>query len=535
MANEPILDIAADPGLRPAPADGSAGPEPPGPILQTLGLSKSFGATQALRDCSLGIRAGEVHAILGENGSGKSTLVKLLSGVQRPDRGSITLRGASSQGFPSPAAASAAGVVAVFQEVLVAGPCSVLDNVWMGTDRLWRDGVPRDEREDRARETLTALLGDSPALDIPIEELALSDRQACCIARALVRRPPVLILDEATSALDIVTRDRLFTILRRLRSEGAAVIFISHRMDEIAEIGDRITVMRAGGVVATRERGEASAQELIALMTGEQAARAAEQSTRVRGDVVLRATGVQLHPERPALDFELCAGELVGLAGLEGHGQNEFLRRLWGGEGLGGQIIRVTDGGQAAISSPRRAAREGIAFVPRERRNEALLTNMSIRANFALPTIGSDRIGARVSAGRSRRRLAGYVERLRITLANPDDAIETLSGGNQQKVVMARWLAAGPRVLLLNDPTRGVDAGAKRDLYDLLEELAADGLAVVMLSTEVDEHIALMDRVLVFRDHGLAAEIPKDRLSRRALISSFFGTQDTASGEEIHV
>jgi ribose transport system ATP-binding protein/rhamnose transport system ATP-binding protein len=272
------------------------------------------------------------------------------------------------------------------------------------------------------------------------------------------------------------------------------------------------------------------------MMTGEQPGEAAEHDRAARrrasGDPVLKIADLRLTAESAPISFELRAGELVGLAGLEGHGQDLFLKSAWGGHVAGGQVLRLSNGSSIEITSPSLAARCGIAYVPRERRNEALLTHMSIRANFVLPTVSRDSVWGRVSDRRSQRRLDRYVTQLRIQLGDPGDAIETLSGGNQQKVVMSRWLAADPQVLLLNDPTRGVDVGAKRDLYALLERLTAAGLAVLMLSTEVDEHIELMDRVLVFRGGELAAEIQRADLSRKALISSFFGTEQPTALEE---
>ena len=457
--------------------------------LRTEALAKSFGPTQALRDCSFELRAGEVHCIVGENGSGKSTLVKILSGVHAADSGVIQLRGKSVAAISSPRRAAAAGIATVFQEVLVVEPRSVLENVWMGTDGVFTANVPAADRRRRAQETLDALLGSAPPLDRPVEHLSLSERQACCLARALVRDPRILILDEATSALDVATRDRLFALVRERCAGGPAVIFISHRMDEISEIGDRCTVMRSGETVGTLARDSATAEELVKLMTGAEhlTGGAAERAHREPGDVVLSVPGLDLR-----------AGELVGLAGLEGHGQDTFLQSLAS------------------------AGADDVAYVPRERRAESLFESKSVRENFGIATLGRDTRRGLLSPKRTKQRLAGYVDRLKIKLGDPDDAITTLSGGNQQKVVMARWLATEPKVLLLNDPTRGVDIGAKRDLYELLLDLAGRGVAVVMLSTEVDEHVELMDRVLVFREGQISKEIPRDGLTRQSIIGAFF-------------
>ena len=283
-----------------------------------------------------------------------------------------------------------------------------------------------------------------------------------------MRNPRVLILDEATSALDVRTRDRLFQILGRLTAGGAAVLFISHRMDEIAEVADRVTVMRSGRTVATLEREAATPAALVRLMTDAEhlvQGSVGRRAARTAGDPVLRARGVRLRDGRQACDFELRAGEIVGLAGLEGQGQDIFLRALWGSGPAAGEIIRCDGEVEHPITSAEVAARRGIAYVPRERRAESLFTARTVRENFGIVTLGQDVRRGLLRPRATRRRLEGYVERLGIRMSDPEALITTLSGGNQQKVVIARWLLTQPRVLLLNDPTRGVDIGAKRDLY----------------------------------------------------------------------
>jgi ABC-type sugar transport system ATPase subunit len=490
-------------------------------LLHVERVAKSFGPTQAVVDATLELRPGEVRCIVGENGSGKSTLVKMLAGVHRPDAGAITIADASGSGFDSPRQALQAGIATVFQEVLVVEPRSILDNVWLGTDGLFRSAIGGSERRRRAQAVLTELMGHEVSLDLPVEALTLSERQTCCIARALVQDPQVLILDEATSALDVETRDRLFAAIRRRSAVGAAAIFISHRMDELSEIGDRFTVMRSGTTVATLGRDEATTQELVRLMTASDSLASEEVVREARditpGEIVLRTEGLVLRPGCAPIDFELRAGELVGLAGLEGHGQDAFIKALWG---MGAPGVSTDRG---PITSPRQAASAGVAYVPRERRAEAIFDSKSIRENFALPTLSRDARGLLLRPAASRARLAAWSERIGIKMGDPEDLITTLSGGNQQKVIVARWLAAEPRVLLLNDPTRGVDIGTKRDLYRALVDLARGGMAVVMLSTEVDEHVELMDRVLVFREHALHRELSRAELDRQTLVSAYFG------------
>ena len=502
-------------------------PSAPTVLIEARTMAKAFGATRALRNASFELRKGEIHALVGENGSGKSTLVKIFSGVHLADSGELLLDGAETR-LRTPRNAQASGVVTVFQEVLVTEAQSVLDNVWLGIDSTWRTRVSSREKRSRARAALDELLGRSLPLSTPVEELSLSDRQACSIVRALLRNPRILILDEATSALDVATRDRLFAIMNRLSGQGVGVIFITHRMDELTAIGDRITVMRSGDTVATLDRGKWTIAELVRLMTGsdrlaKQGREEAESLATRRGGLVLSARGLRLRPSGQPIDVEIHAGELVGVAGLEGHGQGEFLEALWGAGAVAGEVVRHTGGREVLILSPEHAAQHDIADVPRERRLDSLFAWMTIRENFALPTLRHDSRLGLLTPRASRKRLNSYIGRLGIVLGDPEDAITTLSGGNQQKVVIARWLASGPEILLLNDPTRGIDIGAKNDLYGLLGALASLGLAVVMLSTEVDEHVELMDRVLVFREHELFREIGRGDLSREALVSAFFG------------
>jgi ABC-type sugar transport system ATPase subunit len=499
-------------------------------VLSVRGLAKRFGATVALQDASLELRAGEIHAIVGENGSGKSTLVKILAGVHRPDAGALELRAGRVEHLAPPRAALAKGIATVFQEVLVVEPRSILENVWLGADGLFRERVPAERKATRATELLTALLGDAPPLDLPVGALSLSGRQACCIARALARDPQVLILDEATSALDFATRDRLFVVLRELAARRVAVIFISHRMDEIDEIGDRITVMRSGRTVACLERGRFDKLELVRLMTGQEHLTPEHARARIKGHrlgpVALSARGIVLAPGAVPVDFDVRQGELVGVAGLEGHGQDRFLRILAGERPLAGTVTRRDDAREQTIESPDDAAALGIAYVPRERRGEALFESKSVRENFGIASLSLDTRGGLISPARTRKRLAEYQARLAIRFSNPEVPITHLSGGNQQKVVVARWLVTEPRVLVLNDPTRGVDLAAKRDLYELLAELSSNGLAVVMLSTELDEHVELMDRVIVFRENTVFDCLPGDRVTRQSLVAAFFGEMD---------
>ncbi|MCV9993466.1 sugar ABC transporter ATP-binding protein [Paeniglutamicibacter sp. ZC-3] len=488
--------------------------------LVLAGVSKRFGATRALIDGDLHLRPGEIHTLLGENGSGKSTLVKIMGGVHRPDSGTLTLDGvlATSQ---SPRAAMDLGIATVFQEVLTAGSQSVLENVWLGSHGTFRRRLGRAEQRAIAGEVLASIAGEIP-LDLPAGQLSLSERQAVCIARALVRKPKVLILDESTASLDVQSRDRLFVQMRRLAAEGTAILFISHRMDEVAEISDRVTVLRSGRTVSTVERAELSINGLISDMTGNAGHAGTRRQPHEPGERILQGSELRLAAETTPISFELRAGEVVGLAGLEGHGQDQFIKRLAGVATGPGSVERLLPAGPAQLTA-RNGDALGVAYLPRERRGESLFESMSIRENFALPTLDKHRRGGLLDTGSISRTFDAFAHLLSLRFGTPHDAISTLSGGNQQKVLLARWLATDPKVLLLNDPTRGVDIGTKREIYAILDRLSSTGMSIVVLSSEVDELVDLADRVLVFRDQSVFAEIPHAELSTESIVAAYFG------------
>jgi ABC-type sugar transport system ATPase subunit len=505
--------------------------DPVPPALRVEQVAKAFGATQALQSCSFDLRVGEVHALLGENGSGKSTLVKILNGVHKADSGIIEIGGLPLADTASRTPGHAR-VATVFQEVLGVPAQTVLENIWLGADRLFRENVPAETKRRRAAEILNALLGVVPDLDMPLGPLPLSVRQVCVIARALVRDPQILILDEATSALDVDTRDRLFAMVRQLGSRGVATIFISHRMDEIQELPDRITVLRAGRTVATVSRGDLPPAELVRLMVGADrvaAGLAIESVDEGETEPVLSGRQIRLRPGCPAFDVSIRAGERIGVAGLDGNGQEKFLRVLAClDQPAEGAVSREQSSRSVRLRSFAEAAKHGVVYVPRDRRSESIFDALSIRDNFAVLTDNADQSRGLISFRRMEKRLSTFIDSMGIKLDNSADLITTLSGGNQQKIIMARWLAAQPKVLLLNDPTRGIDHRAKRDIYTLLGALAANRVAVVMLSSEVDELVELMDRVFVFWENSLVKVISRKNLTRANLVSSFFGEPASA-------
>jgi ABC-type sugar transport system ATPase subunit len=506
-------------------------------LLEASGLARSFGATKALVDGSVSVGPGQIVALMGENGSGKSTMVKLLSGILRPDAGEIRL-GAERVTLHSPRAALRAGIVTVFQEILVAPDLSVLENLWLGNGSPVSGRRARAQRRRRAAEVLGALCPQPPDLDAPVGTLDLMHRQVCAIARGLLRDPRVLILDEATSTLDVTLRDRLFAHIRTLCRSGVGVLFISHRMDEVLSLADRCVALRAGTTVGSVPRSGATAEELVRMVSGQNAG---AERTRVRsggpssGQPALRISGLRVREDSAPLDLEVGRGEIIGLAGLEGHGQDEFLRVLAGlrapAAGTASVLSsrkRAAATGYAEIRGYRQAVRQGIAYVPRDRKAEGIADVLSCLDNFSVPTLREDARLGMLSPRRTRGRFETHGRGVNLEPA-PGAAVGRLSGGNQQKVILARWLATRPAVLLLNDPTRGVDLKTKHELYDVFERLASEGMTFVMLSTELEEHLSLMDRILVFHGGSCTRELTHADATREALVSAYFGHGEGAA------
>jgi ABC-type sugar transport system ATPase subunit len=496
-------------------------------LLTATQLCKRYGRTTALVDGSLSLVGGRVTGVVGENGSGKSTLVKLLSGITRPDEGRIQIGGEVFPGFQSPSHAKRLGIAAVLQETLVAPARSVVQNVYIGSDRWFRSGRSQDDRRRRASDLLGKLTGEELDLDMPVECLPISRQQIVTIARALMQDPRILILDEATSALDVADRDRILAVCRDLCEDGVALLLITHRLEELLALADSIVVMRDGATVTSEGDLEAkvSRESLLEAMTGGQVAggrvRAPNAGERPDAKVVLRANGVDIGGG--PIDWELESGAIIGLAGLEGHGQERFLRVLAGIEPpSAGHVTRIGGAGSIAIRSQQSAARQRIAYLPRSRSRDGIFPSLSVLDNFALPTLGRSTVLGIIRLGALRERFIDAQRSLRIHAASMHAPVTTLSGGNQQKVLLARWLAAEPEILMLDDPTRGVDVPTKVELHRLLRERAEHGTAVVIVSTELEELEELCDSVLVFHDNRVSARLCTDRVTATEILAAMF-------------
>ncbi|MEA2278518.1 MAG: ribose transport system ATP-binding protein [Solirubrobacteraceae bacterium] len=529
------------------------GPRPGGrggPLLSVESISKRYGETQALSGAQLAVAPGEVHALVGENGSGKSSLVKILSGVTSQDEGTLTLDGVPVT-FRNPAEARRAGIVAVFQETLVASDLSVLDNVFMGHDGLFRKRHRRTAELAQARAALARIGLGNIDLDRPVWTLTLAQQQLVTIARALVQRWKLLLLDEATSALDIDGRERLFEVLAdETRGGELSVLFVTHRMDEVMKSSHRITVLRAGQTVGVLRTADARLDYVLALMAGESGTAAAavgdEGETpplrvvpRAEAAPALELADIVLKPGATPFDLGLSQGAVLGVAALEGQGQADLLRCIAGiARPAAGTVLACRDGRSSDIHQSRvrsqharEAFRQGIVYVPSDRKKEGIFPGLSVLDNLIVASL------SRLSRfGVLRRRAAARqandaVHDLGVKTAGVRAKIGTLSGGNQQKVVVGRWLLTEPRVLVLNDPMRGVDPGARRDLLNVLHQVADKGVAIILYSTELEELLTLCPEVAIVRDHSVTDVLSGERLTMDALIAGMFGQTDRMDGE----
>jgi rhamnose transport system ATP-binding protein len=516
------VDAAANEASEPR-NQSEAASAPPALVLEHA--AKSFGAVQALIDGSVTLRGGEVHALLGENGAGKSTLVKILAGVYQPDSGTLTVNGREVT-LHGPAAAQAAGIAVIYQEPTLFPDLTVAENMFIGRQPL-RNGRRIDRRamQDEAAATFKRLgvLLDPARI---ARGLSIADQQVVEIGKALSLDARVIVMDEPTAALSAAEVDRLFEVIRTLKAQDAAVLFISHRLEEVFAICQTVTVMRDGRHVLTSDLTGLTANDLVRAMVGrELAERPPETVGAAPGEPMLTVDRLTREGVFTDISFTVRSGEIVALAGLVGAGRSEVARAVFG--------IDRYDAGQVTVrgrrlkkASPTSAMAAGIGFVPEDRRQQGLVMDMSVQQNVALASLDTLRKGGLIRASAERAMAADWAARLAIKYGRLTDPVSMLSGGNQQKVVLAKWLGRKPAVLIVDEPTRGIDVGTKAEVHHLLTELARSGVAVLMISSELPEVLGVAERVLVMREGRLVAEFSHAEASEESIMAAAMGQHE---------
>jgi ribose transport system ATP-binding protein len=473
------------------------------PLLRLDGVRKEFPGVLAVREANLDVLAGEVHALVGENGAGKSTLIRIVTGAHQADAGTVELNGAPVR-WSSPLAAAGAGIAAIYQELDLIPALSVRANLFLAREGARLGFIAAAEERRRAREAL-ARLGVELDPGVRVGDLEVAHQQLVAIARALLAEARLLVMDEPTAALASGEVERLFGVIRELRSRGIGVLFVSHRLDEVMAIADRVTVMRDGSTLGTWPTHDLTRGRLVELMVGRPLEQEFPKVRAEQGPEVLAVRELSGGRVRNA-SFSVRAGEVLGIAGLVGAGRTDLARLVFGADPVErGEIL--LDGHRATIRTPRDAIRHGICLLTEDRKAEGLVLGLSARDNFALPNLDRWSPWGWIRRGRELSEFERFVVSLRIRLAGPGQPARDLSGGNQQKLLLARWLERDSRVLIFDEPTRGIDVGAKHEIYLLINELAARGKAVVMISSDLPEVLGMSDRILVMHRGRVAGEI----------------------------
>jgi ABC-type sugar transport system ATPase subunit len=502
----------------------SLGPEegrvPPPVLLAVESLAKSYGGVRALRSADLHVRAGEVHALVGENGAGKSTLVKILAGATTRDSGEIRLNGLPVN-FQSRAESMRSGISVIFQHANLVPQLTVAENVTLGVEQS-RFGFLRDSAQRRVVGDVLASLGSSIDLNRVAASLRSAERQLVEIARALLLDSSLLILDEPTASLGSDEVTHLHLVLAGLRSAGLGIIYISHRIEEVLTVSDRITVLRDGETVATLEAAGTRTEQVVSLMIGHESDQLVHAQSHARPDAVLDVRDLTTETGLRGITFTLHAGEVLGVYGLLGSGRTELARAIFGADPVTGGSVHI-EGSRKSLGTPRRAVRAGMGLVPEERVLEGLFPQLSVLDNMssARPWLYS-RFGL-VNDGARFRLVDAMARRLGVKAASLDQVVSALSGGNQQKVVLGRWLIGGSKLIILDDPTVGVDVGAKQEIYKLISELTTDGTAILLMSSELSEVIGLSDRVLVLNDGRVAATLSRGQMTEESILRRAHG------------
>ncbi len=497
--------------------------KPPEPTIELVGIAKQFGAVQALRGVDLNLYPGEVHALVGENGAGKSTLVKILAGIHRPDSGTVKVGGEVVE-LRSPTQAQALGIAVVQQEPMMFPDLDVAENVFMGRHPRDRFGRVDWKRMYREVDHLLVSLDVSLSSHTPVQGLSVAEQQLVEIAKALSLQARVLVLDEPTAALSSHEVEELFAIVNQLRERGVAVLFVSHRLEEVFTIADRLTVFRDGTHIITAPVSEMNTEEIIKHMVGRELSNLYPKSEAEVGEVVLEVRQLTRPGAFADVSFQLRRGEILGFSGLVGAGRTEVARVLFGIDRAESGEIWLK-GTKVHIRSPQQAMDYGIAYVPEDRHQQGLVMNFSIASNVTLAILQKvSRLGL-LDPRREQKIASEYSSQLNVRSAGVEQLVSALSGGNQQKVVLGKWLATNPSVLILDEPTRGIDVGAKAEVHRIISDLAARGLAIILISSELPEVLAMADRVIVLHEGRVTGTFTRSEATQERVMFAATGQE----------
>ncbi len=502
--------------------------EPTAPALEIRGLAKAFPGVQALRGVSFTVGGGEVHAVVGENGAGKSTLMKILAGALAPDQGTLLVGGRVMPSF-SPEASRRAGVAIIYQEFNLIPHLSAADNICLGREPGAAGWIDRAGVRAAARRWLSELEAQVPA-EAEVGSLSVANRQLVEIAKALSLDAGILIMDEPASALSETERERLFALIGKLKAGGITILYVSHSLEEVFRLADWVTVLKDGELVFTRRIADTSPEEVITGMVGRKLDHLFPPRAGEPGEVLLEVRDARSGTEVDGVSFSLRAGEILGLYGLVGAGRTELCKALFGARPLSGEVR--LGGKHVRFSSSRAAVRRGLALLTEDRKEEGLIPGLSIRQNLALPSLRDRQLLGVVRSAAERRETAAMAADMRVKCSSVEEEVVSLSGGNQQKVVIGKWLLSRPRVLICDEPTRGVDIGARLEIYGRLRELARKGMGILMVSSELPEVLGMADRLLVMRKGRIAAELTAAAATEQKVMAAALGGGAAAAWPE---
>lgn len=503
---------------------------PPTPIFTAEGISKAFGGVRALRSVQFDLRAGEVHAILGENGAGKSTLIKVMTGVHQPDEGEMRLDGQPIH-LADTRAAQAQGIVAIYQEPSLFPDLDIAENIFVGRQPMrWGRVDWRTMYQEAAK--LLESLGVHLDLGRKARSLSVAQQQMVEIARALSMQTRILIMDEPTSSLTHNEVSELFRVVKRLREQGKAIVFISHRLEDLFELADRVTVLRDGAYVDTRAMTGVTERDLIQMMVGRTVDDLFPKQAVTPGPVALKVTGLGRDGLFRDVSFDVRQGEIVGMAGLIGAGRTDVARAIFGvAPAQRGQI--EIHGQAVAITSPQHAMSLGLAYVPEDRQAHGLILPLDLAQNISLPVLPTFAKGGWLNDDSARSAALSAAQQMEVKAATIWQRARELSGGNQQKVVLAKWLNTQPRILILDEPTRGIDVGTKAAVHGLMSQLAAQGMAILMISSELPEVLGMSDRILVMREGRITAQLTRAEATQERIMAAATGQALSPASPEL--